>query len=93
MIEVVAVMSVHPTSENSTVLQLSGSPANAAPARLKTTAADKAKAEILMMVLPVIGAGTASAVRRLYESIDASRWTVKCEKSPGRTFELGAASS
>jgi hypothetical protein len=30
-IAVVAVMSVHPTSENLTVLQLSGSPAKAAP--------------------------------------------------------------
>ena len=52
MIEVVAVMSVHPTSENLTVLQLSGSPANAAPAKLTTMAADKTKAELLMMVLP-----------------------------------------
>ena len=58
VIEVVAVMSVHPTSENLTVLQLSGSPASAAPAKLMTKTVDMAKTVALILVLPgMIGVG------------------------------------
>jgi hypothetical protein len=50
-IAVVAVMSVHPTSENLTVLQLSGSPANAAPElAIATMPANVRTAESLIVV-------------------------------------------
>src|SRR5690242_17854016 len=52
-IAVVEVMSVHPTSENLTVLQLSGSPAKAALAPASASAPDSARTvETLIVYLP-----------------------------------------
>src|SRR5436305_1932516 len=62
-IAVVAVMSVQPTSENLTVLQLSESPAKAMLAPPRINAAEIAIAQILILFLPNESPMTARAER------------------------------